>query len=226
MNFTSDKALNENNANYNYEILRIQEEDRRRIAGELHDTSLQNLAHLIHQIELSNLYIDKDPIRAKLELSVVNKNLKNIIDEIRNIIFDIRPMTFDDLGLRAALERLVDNICEKHNYKINLEIDEIVCENDLILLTIYRIVQEGFHNIVKHSGADKVFLQCKCVNDICFIRIKDNGKGFEQNLIDKNDNKHFGLSVMKERVNLIGGIIEINSEPDKGTDIKVRIPLL
>lgn len=180
MEIANDKVLNKNNANPNYEILRIQEEDRRRIAGELHDTSLQNLAHLVHQIELSNLYIDKDPIRAKLELSVVNKNLKNIIDEIRNIIFDIRPMTFDDLGLRAALERLVDNICEKHDYKIDLEVEDIACENDLILLTIYRIVQEGFHNIVKHSCADKIFLQCKCVDNLCFIRIKDNGKGFEQ----------------------------------------------
>ena len=67
----------------NLMALSIQEEDRQRIARELHDTSLQNLAHLIHKIELSSLYIDQDPVRAKLELSAVNKNLREIIEEIR-----------------------------------------------------------------------------------------------------------------------------------------------
>lgn len=81
-------------------IISIQEEERQRIARDLHDASLQNLAHLVHKIELGSLYIDKDPIQAKLELAAVSKNLKEIIEDIRNTIYDLRPMTFDVLVLK------------------------------------------------------------------------------------------------------------------------------
>lgn len=93
-----DKIIENNNLT----IFKVQEEERQRIARDLHDTSLQNLTHLIHKIELSSLYIDKDPIQAKLELSIVEKSLRKTIEEIRNIIYDLRPMSFDDLGLKNA----------------------------------------------------------------------------------------------------------------------------
>ena len=95
---------------HNLTILNIQEEDRQRIARDLHDSSLQNLTHLLHKIELCSLYIDEDSVKAKLELSVVNKVLRETIDEMRNIVYDLRPMTFDDLGLKAAFERLLEDI--------------------------------------------------------------------------------------------------------------------
>ena len=104
-----------NEIEYGKLILTIQEDERKRIARDLHDTSLQNLAHLIHKIELSSMYIDVDPNQAKLELASVNKKLREIIDEIRSILFDLRPMTFDDLGLKAALERLLMNLMAKSN---------------------------------------------------------------------------------------------------------------
>lgn len=90
--------------NKRLQILDIQEKERHRIARDLHDTTLQNLSHLVHNIELSSLYIDKDPIRARLELEVVNKKLKSVIQEMRNIIFDLRPMTFDDFGIKESLK--------------------------------------------------------------------------------------------------------------------------
>ena len=84
-------------------VFEIQELDRRRIARDLHDTSLQNLSHLIHKLELVSMYMDKDMIRAKLELASVSKNINHIIDEIRMVIYDLRPMVFDDLGLKNAI---------------------------------------------------------------------------------------------------------------------------
>lgn len=203
--------------------LSIQEEDRQRIARDLHDTSLQNLAHLMHKIELSSLYIDEDAIKAKLELSVVNKVLKKTIDEIRNTIFDLRPMTFDDLGLKAALERLLINLNENQKYFIETDIDDVSCENNLILVSIYRVVQECLNNIDKHANAEKVFFSCKNYNDRCVIVIKDDGKGF--NIERSPEGKHFGLSLMKERIKLINGGIQISSEEKKGTSIKIEVPL-
>lgn len=204
-------------------VLNMQEEDRQRIARDLHDTSLQNLAHLIHKIELSSLYIDEDAIKAKLELSVVINVLKKTIDEIRNIIFDLRPMTFDDLGLKASLERLFVNLNENQKYFIETDIDDVSCENNLVLVSIYRIVQECLNNIDKHANAEKIFFSCKNINDKCVISIQDDGKGFD---MDKSpEGKHFGLSLMKERVRLINGKIQITSEEKKGTCIEIEIPL-
>lgn len=205
-------------------VLKIQEEDRQRIARDLHDTSLQNLAHLIHKIELSSMYIDKDPIRAKLELSVVNKNLKEIIDEIRNTIFDLRPMSFDDLGLKATFERMICNINEDLAFKIEADIDEVSCDNDLILATIYRVVQECFSNAIKHSGGTKIIFKCKCIDQRCIIEMVDDGRGFTDEDLKKD--KHFGISVVKERVNLLGGTIVIDSNKGVGTRLLIDVPLI
>ena len=104
--------------NQRLQILDIQEKERQRIARDLHDSSLQNLSHLLHNVELSSLYVDEDPVKAKLELAVVNSRLKSIIQEIRDTIFDLRPMTFDDLGLKEAFERLVYKLRESSKFNI------------------------------------------------------------------------------------------------------------
>lgn len=207
----------------NLTVLSIQEEDRKRIARDLHDTSLQNLTHLIHQIELSGLYIDKDPLRAKIELSIVNKRLKEIIDEIRNTIYDLRPMTFDDLGLKAAFESLIESFNEDRKYEVELDLEDVSCETNIVLVTIYRIVQECLNNIVKHADATKISLTCKKKDNICYITISDNGNGFNKE--NYNKEKHFGILYIKERIKLLGGKIKLDSVPEHGTVISISIPL-
>jgi len=211
------------NESGNFTILSIQEEDRKRIVRDLHDTSLQNLTHLIHQIELSGLYIDQDPIQAKLELSLVNKKIREIIDEIRNTIFNLRPMTFDDLGLKAVFERLADSINEDKQYEIELDVEDVSCETNIILVTIYRVVHECLNNIVKHAEATKISLSCRCIENNCHIVISDNGKGFSD--MTDDGTKHFGIFCMKERIKLLGGKIYIDSSPEWGTTISINVPL-
>lgn len=208
------------------QVINIQEADRHRIARDLHDVTLQNLTYLIHKIELSGMFIDQDPIRAKLELSVVTKNIKETIDEIRNIIFDLRPMTFDDLGFKTSLERLISKINDKSQYVVDMDIENVSCENNLLLVNIYRIVKECIFNIVKHAEATKIFFHCKSVDNIYVIDIRDNGKGFDKTLIDEKKNNHFGLSLMNERITLLGGKIDLKSKLGKGTSIKIEIPLI
>lgn len=209
----------------NLTILNIQEEDRQRIARELHDTSLQDLTHLIHKIELSSMFIDQDPVRAKLELAVVNKNLRAVIDEIRNTIFDLRPMSFDDLGLKSAFEQLIEKVKEDKSFVIDMDIDDVSCENDLILAAIFRAAQECLINIVKHSEAEKITFSCKSIDNLCVIDIKDNGKGFSKEEIECKKKKHFGITVMKERISLLGGKLSIDSKKEKGTRIHMEVPL-
>lgn len=211
----------------NISVISLQEEDRQRIARDLHDTSLQNLTHLVHKIELAGLYIDQDPVKAKLELAVIRQNIKSVIDEIRNTIFDLRPMTFDDLGLKAAFERLILLFNENHLYEMEVEIEEVSCDTRLVLLTIYRVIQECFTNIKKYSNATKVTFHCHQKENLIVIDVTDNGKGFSVEEVEARTDMymHFGISVMKERIKLLGGKIQITSEVGVGTEVHIEVPV-
>lgn len=209
----------------NLSILNIQEEERQRIAMELHDTSLQTLAHVIHQVDLASIYMDKDIVKSKLELAEVKQNIKMVIEDIRNTIFDLRPMSFDDLGIEETIQRYIQYINKNHTFKIHTDIGNIDTTYYIIMTNIYRIIQECISNAINHSGGDEIFLKCYSENENCFIEISDNGKGFVNGRSEQDGQKHFGLSVMKERVMILGGEIHISSEIDKGTKISIVIPL-
>lgn len=215
--FKDEKVQNE-------KLIQIQEDERYRISRDLHDTSLQNLTHLIHKIELSSMFIEQDPLRAKLELSLVNKSLKSIIEEIRNTIFNLRPMEFDDLGLKAAFERLIDNINVDKRYDIDFDIEDVSCENSIVLLTLYRAVQESLNNIVKHAEATRIVLRGKHIDHKYYISIKDNGKGFSEDEIEEKKNSHFGMSLIRERISILNGTVNIQTS-ESGTNIEIEIPL-
>lgn len=207
-------------------ILDAQEMERQRIARDLHDTSLQNLTHLIHKVELSSLYIDQDPVRAKLELATVEKGIRKVIDEIRNSIFDLRPMSFDDLGLKETIEKLLTVLNQEKKFHIVTDIDVIATtksdsSEQVRLISMYRIVQESVQNAIKHSGGNEIFIKLKDCGSEYLIYIRDNGTGYDTDEVSKKE-KHFGLSVINERVLFLGGKIKVNTE--NGTSIEIIIP--
>ena len=207
-------------------MIEMLETERKRIVSELHDTSLQNIAHFVHKIELASLYIYKDPARAKMELSSVSKGLHNVIEDIRSTIFNLRPMTFDDLGLKASFERLLDLLNIDRDYRMDVEIDDVSCEtDDYFCITLYRVVQECLLNIKKHSQATKVLFHCKKTEEQYEILIQDNGKGFTMEEAEDKANSHFGLALMHEGVSLLNGTIHISSVVNHGTMIEIKIPL-
>lgn len=207
-------------------ILKIQEKERQRIAMELHDTSLQTLAHMIHQVELANIYMDKDIVKSKLELAEIKQNIKIVIQEIRDTIFDLRPMSFEDLGIVETIERFIDHVDKDHSFHIYTDIQNIDTNYYIILTNIYWIIQECISNAVKHSGGDEIHLKCFSKDKICYIEIEDNGIGFVDGEYEKDDQKHFGLSMVKERVRILRGEINISSVINRGTKIVVKIPLM
>ena len=209
-----------------FSVLDVQEKERQRIARDLHDSSLQNLTHLVHKVELSSLYIDKDLVKAKLELATIEAGLRKVIDDIRNRIYDLRPMTFDDLGLRQTLLNLFALINQDGHFEIITDIDEIDNslpdqEKEISLIMIYRIIQECVSNAVQHSGGNKIEVSLKGKDDVFQIKIRDNGVGFDQREVGKKD-RHFGLTVVKERVFLLNGKIEMDTK--EGTSIFIEIP--
>lgn len=211
-------------------ILDIQEKERSRIASELHDSSLQNLTHLVHVLELSAMYIDKDPISAKLELETCSKDLKKVIAEIRDTIFNLRPMTFDDLGFRECIENNIDDLKKQFKYsEIVAEIEDITFSHDneinnLYLVTLYRIIQEALMNALKHAKAEKIVLNIRESNNEIKAEIIDNGVGFSMDKMTDSESKHFGIAIMKERTCLLNGKINIVSNINKGTKVEIIVP--
>lgn len=221
--YKSDDNINSIYSINNLSILNIQEEERQRIAMELHDTSLQTLAHVIHQVDLAGIYMDQDIVKSKLELAEVKQNIKKVIEDIRNTIFDLRPMSFDDLGIEETIQRYIQYANKDQAFQIHTEIGNIDTTYYIIMANIYRIIQECISNAIKHSDGDEINFECYSENKVCYIKIEDNGKGFVDG--QQDGQKHFGLSVVKERVMLLGGEIHISSEINKGTKISIVIPL-
>lgn len=216
--------FNKNEFEY-MDFLEYQELDRKRIANELHDTSLQDLTHIIHQIELSSLYIDVDTIKARLELEDVNNQLRRIIQDIRNTIFDLRPMSFDDLGLSQAIYQYIDFVKKKYNIDMDAEMDNIDYLDEKKKLVLYRIIQECLLNSAKHADAHKVNLILNDKENEIEISISDDGIGIDHNKREEEDlDTHYGLMIVKDRVAFLHGDFYITSTEGEGTNIIIKIP--
>lgn len=210
-------------------ILEIQEQDRKRIARDLHDSTVQNLTSLIHKSELCQKLIDTDPVRTKLELYTMSGKIKSIINEIREIIYNLKPMSLDDLGLIATIERFTNQLMLNHDIKITLthnkERRDII---PVVKLSLFRIIQEACNNVIKHAEAKCIDIEIRYANKQLMASISDDGKGFE---IEKQtdcvtaDYTGYGLQIMKERVYLLGGIMKIQSRANKGTNVTITIPI-
>lgn len=209
---------------YKKKYYEIQELERQRIARELHDSSLQNLTHIIQQLELASLYMDNDIINAKLEMAAATKELRGVIQDIRNTIFDLRPMTIDDLGMKETLIRLIDNMNRKYQINISYQIERITEVEKEVFLDTYRVIQEFLLNAIKHASADNITLIVKNNQDEIWVQITDDGKGFEYSKYQQKKNEHFGIGMAKERISLHKGNMIFNSIVNKGTDITIQIP--
>ena len=203
------------------QIISVQENERKRIARDLHDTVLQNLTHILHQVELSQMYMERDTVKAKLELLSAQQNTKNAIEEIRNIVFDLRPMSFDDLGFKETFDNFYDLITRYSDFEVVFDVDDITGKSEYYLLTIYRIAREALMNALRHSGGNKIIFRCKNDGKRILLTVEDNGKGFDSSKLKEKN--HYGLAVIRERVGLLEGTFQIVS--DNGTKVIVDVPL-
>lgn len=224
-----DNTVELDNNVYRLTLLETQENERQRISRELHDSTVQNLTGIVHKTELCSKLIDMDPIRCKLELTMMSRTLREIINDTRQMIYNLRPMSFDDIGLDVTIERAIDKIKNDKSCNIGFTVEgESYIIKPVVGITLLRIIQEACNNAIKYAQADVISVKIIYEEDAVTIEIEDDGKGFDiENLdvISRNDNSGFGLSMMKERVYLLSGEIEITSEENVGTKVKVRVPI-
>lgn len=207
-------------------IIEAQEEEKQRLARDIHDGPAQSMANILIKAEICERLIDIDRERFKTEMNNLKDIVRMTLKDIRKTIYDLRPMSLDDLGLIPTLERYVQKFNEYTGINIELKVfGEVVALNSSIQIAIFRIIQEALSNISKHSKATegKVIVEFskKRVNVI----ISDNGIGFKycKTYSEGEGLGGYGLVNMKERVELLGGNLRIESAPMKGARISFYI---
>lgn len=211
-------------------IISSQEEERKRIARELHDETLQSLSAILMRIDMYKLYPEKFGKEKTEELrDIVLRAWEGVLSVIQNL----RPSIIDDLGLEAAIKWLFDtHLGEKGiNYFFNIKGLKEKRFPPEIEIALFRIIQEAVVNISKHSDAENVILDIDVNENMLRMEIKDDGKGFDiESLFDREgrhlrDGRGLGIMGMKERASLIGGELEIKSAPGEGCTITLIIPV-
>lgn len=211
-------------------IIKAQEDERQRVARDIHDGPAQSMSNVVLKAEICERLIDVDLEKAKNELKNLKKIVRDNLQDVRKIIYNLRPMSLDDLGLVPTLQRYVMTFQEESGIAVSFKTRGIYDDiKPVISLTVFRIVQESINNINKHSRAQNVAINVEFLERELKLYIYDDGRGF--NICDikaKRDDmtSGFGLLSMKERVELLSGEFNINSEPGKGTRINITIPLI
>jgi len=211
------------------DILAIQEEERKRIARELHDETSQVLASLTANLEAAVNILPVSIPRAEVLLRKAQSLSINILDEIHRVIYELRPSLLDDLGLVAAIRWLSENKLGSSVAKLQYKV--IGQEKRLpphLETTIFRVIQEALNNIARHAQADNVAIVLSFSTGAIEVHITDDGTGFdvEEAIHSKERPRGLGLLGMKERVGLMNGkLVILSNHDDGGTEINVNIPL-
>lgn len=209
-------------------IILAQEEERKRIAREIHDGPAQSLANIVLRTEIAERMLIKQQFElVQDELVDLKSQVRSGLEEIRKIIFNLRPMALDDLGLVPTLRKFTQDFEEKSRVHTVFELTgKEIRLPSAMEAAIYRMVQEAFSNVLKHANASHVSLEIHYSQQLITLTILDNGNGFLVGSVDQptSRNSHFGLIGMRERVELIEGRMVIDSKPGQGTKIVIDIP--
>ena len=209
-------------------IIKAQEEERKRVAREIHDGPAQLIANLVIKTELCEKLMDIDKEKAKEELDSLKGFLRSSLRDVRKIIYDLRPMSLDDLGLVPTLQRYISNYVEENNILVDfIVLGEPRILRPIVELAAFRIAQESLNNIKKHSGAKNASIRVEFTDNQINLLISDDGKGFDKSKIKsaKWEDAGYGLLNMKERVELLNGKFDIKTSHNKGTRIFASLAL-
>jgi two-component system sensor histidine kinase DegS len=205
-------------------IIQAQEAERGRLARKMHDGPAQALSNFILQTEITSRLFDVDQVKAKEELAVVKTAAATTFQKVRDFIFDLRPMMLDDLGLLPTLTRYVDTFKEQSGIDVKFVSTGVEQRFEpYIELMVFRAIQELLGNISLHSQATNVIVQMDTSPMGLRVSIEDNGKGFDTDNVEEKSG--MGLKVIRDRVQMLGGSMEIHSTIGQGSHILFQIPV-
>jgi signal transduction histidine kinase/ligand-binding sensor domain-containing protein len=208
---------------FSQQLIESQEDERKRIAGELHDSLGQSLLLIKNRAVLSQKFLN-DPAKAREQIAHIEGAASQSIKEVRQIAYDLRPYQLDQIGLTQALEELVERVSGSGTIKFTSSIANV---DDLYsvdaAINVYRVLQEALNNIVKHSGASQASVTVTRDEHEVLMEIRDNGKGFEVEAADgkRRSRRGFGLTGLEERARMLGGKIRVDSAAGQGTTVRL-----
>jgi two-component system sensor histidine kinase DegS len=224
---TEERRLQDNLQYYLRQVLQAQEEERKRLARELHDDASQQILLLTHGIDNIAYKADRySPQELRNELGNLYELSQQTYQNIKYYAQALRPSILDDLGLIAAIKWLAEETHKLGGIEIQVKIDSIPLLPPETQLVLFRIIQESLNNVQRHSGASEASITVECQGAEIRVTIKDNGRGFKlpKQLSEFAGQGKLGLTGMAERAQLIGGEVEVSSQIDKGTTIVVKAP--
>ncbi len=204
-------------------MIQAQEAERQRLSRLMHDGPAQALSNFILQTEIAMRLFDIDKEKAREELSSLKSASTNTFKKVRDFIFELRPMMLDDLGLVPTLRRYIEALQEHSGADIRFSFTgtERRLESYLEIL-VFRAAQELLSNAVRHSGATQVKIQFDMTETNIKVIVDDNGKGFDVAILDGRS--HMGIKVIRERIEMLGGYVQVDSVIGQGTRITLQVP--
>jgi signal transduction histidine kinase len=205
-------------------VITAQEDERKRIARELHDDTSQNLAVLVMGLEsaIQALRAGGSPPR----LEEVKALAVHALEEVHRLIFDLRPSVLDDLGLFSAIRWYAERHLGARGISVRCELAEQEPKlPPAYEIALFRMCQEAMNNVVRHAQAESVLVQVEVEDGVLRIEIEDDGRGFDVAAGPARDRAHWGLLGISERAEILGGTARIDSSPGDGTRVEIRVPL-
>ncbi len=211
-------------------IVQAQEEEKLRLARLMHDGPAQSLTNFILQTEICQRLFDRDPARAADELNNLKTTASVTFQKVRDFIFDLRPMMLDDLGVVPTVRRYVDSFKEKNDIETKLELlgEERRLESHREVM-LFRGIQDLMGHSRDYAGATQLFVRLDMSSELIKVDIEDNGRGFDAEVAFTGDDKHLeprqqGILTLKEKFELVGGSLVVNSSETEGTNIHLELP--
>jgi two-component system sensor histidine kinase DegS len=204
-------------------IIQAQEAERQRLSRQMHDGPAQALSNFILQTEIAMRLFDIDQEKARGELGDLKESATSTFQQVRDFIFELRPMMLDDLGLVPTLKRYVEAFIEQSEVDVNFSVTGVERRlESYIEVMIFRAIQELMGNAVRQGQASQVGVQMEIGDVNVSITVEDNGKGFDVDAALEGSGT--GLKVIKERVEMLGGFMEMSSVVGQGSRMIFQIP--
>ena len=204
-------------------IIQAQEAERQRLSRHMHDGPAQALSNFILQTEIAMRLFDINQDQARDELENLKASATATFQKVRDFIFELRPMMLDDLGLVPTLKRYVEAFKEQNKTDVRLAVTGVERRlESYIEVMIFRAIQELMGNAIRHSQANKINVHIDITDTIVKVGVEDNGKGFDVDTMLESTG--MGVKVIKERVDMLGGNLELDSTLGQGSNITFQIP--
>ena len=206
-------------------VIEAQEAERSRLAREVHDGPAQALSNAIFQVEHLERIVDTDPALARTELRHLSELLRRELGDVRSFISELRPPLLTELGLDGAILDAAEQFRTLTGIPVDVSLDA-----DAALLgagqqtVVLRAVQEALQNVRKHATASSASVATRLEGQDWVVEVRDDGRGFDPETVAAPGRSSFGLQFMRERAELIGGRLDVRSQPDGGTVVRLAIP--